>query len=57
MLDFPNCPKCNSTYTYEDGNHFVCPECAHEWRSVEGETDHSDEKKIIKDSNKYLKRW
>lgn len=31
MADLPNCPKCNSEYTYEDENHFNCPECAHEW--------------------------
>ena len=31
----PNCPKCNSEYTYEDGNLFVCPECAHEWTGEE----------------------
>ena len=50
MSDFPNCPKCNSTYTYEDGNLFVCPECAHEW-IVELETEDSDDKKIFKDAN------
>lgn len=31
MEQLPNCPKCNSEYTYEDGNLLVCPECAHEW--------------------------
>ncbi|MED0709849.1 alkylphosphonate utilization protein, partial [Aneurinibacillus aneurinilyticus] len=31
MLDLPDCPKCNSEYTYEDGSLLVCPECAHEW--------------------------
>ena len=50
MSDFPNCPKCNSTYTYEDGNLFVCPECAHEW-IVESETEDSNDKKIFKDAN------
>ena len=25
------CPKCGSEYAYEDGNMYVCPECAHEW--------------------------
>ena len=29
----PPCPKCKSTYTYEDGGQFVCPECAHEWQA------------------------
>jgi protein PhnA len=33
MSDLPNCPKCNSEYTYEVGALLVCPECAHEWSS------------------------
>lgn len=31
MSDLPPCPKCQSTFTYEDGALLVCPECAHEW--------------------------
>lgn len=31
MSNLPNCPECNSEYTYEDRGNFVCPECAHEW--------------------------
>lgn len=27
----PNCTKCNSAYTYEDGEFVICPECGHEW--------------------------
>ena len=30
-MNLPKCPLCNSTYTYEDGAMYVCPECAHEW--------------------------
>ncbi len=48
MMDLPNCPKCNSEYTYEDGNLLICPECSHEW-TLEGEN--SEEKKSIKDAN------
>ncbi|MBA9028754.1 MULTISPECIES: zinc ribbon domain-containing protein YjdM [Bacillaceae] len=50
MFDLPNCPKCNSEYTYEDGSLFVCPECSHEW-TLEVETDNSEDEKIIKDAN------
>ena len=50
MSNLPNCPKCNSEYTYEDGSLFVCPECAHEW-TLELETENSEDKKIIKDAN------
>jgi protein PhnA len=49
MSDFPNCPACNSEYTYEDGSLFVCPECANEW-TIESETENGDQK-IIKDAN------
>jgi protein PhnA len=50
MVALPNCPKCNSEYTYEDRGLFVCPECAHEW-TLEVETENSEEEKVIKDAN------
>jgi protein PhnA len=50
MIDLPNCPKCNSEYTYEDGSLLVCPECAHEW-TLELEAENSEDKKIVKDAN------
>lgn len=31
MTELPQCPKCASVFTYDDGHQFVCPECAHEW--------------------------
>ncbi|MBK8396726.1 MAG: alkylphosphonate utilization protein [Leptospiraceae bacterium] len=31
MTYLPNCPKCKSELTYEDGEMYVCPECFHEW--------------------------
>lgn len=30
MSAFPLCPQCHSEYTYEDGDNYVCPECAHD---------------------------
>lgn len=47
MPGLPNCPKCNSEYTYEDGNFLVCPECAHEWNPDVS----SDDVAVIKDAN------
>lgn len=45
MVELPNCPKCNSEYTYEDGNLLICPECAHEWtKPIEGE---DEEKEVV----------
>ena len=49
MSDLPNCPECDSEYTYEDGNMFVCPECAHEWSKDSVEESGEDEA-VIKDS-------
>lgn len=48
-MSLPNCPKCNSEYTYEDGSLYVCPECGHEW-SQDASAD-AEETKVIKDSN------
>ncbi len=39
MSDLPNCPTCDSGYTYEDGMMYVCPECGHEWSGNEDTTD------------------
>jgi protein PhnA len=39
MSELPNCPECNSNYTYEDGEMLVCPECGHEWSRSEMEND------------------
>ena len=49
MSDLPNCPMCQSSYTYEDGGLLVCPECAHEW-SQEAAVAESDEL-MVKDAN------
>jgi protein PhnA len=50
MDNLPNCPECSSVYTYEDGNMYVCPECAHEW--VPGDTtDNADDEQAVTDSN------
>lgn len=49
-MALPNCPKCNSEYTYEDGSLLICPECAYEW-SLDAEADQSEDEKVIKDAN------
>lgn len=43
----PNCPMCQSEYTYEDRGLFVCPECGHEW----SESEDVEEGLVVKDSN------
>jgi len=49
MSDLPNCPKCNSEYTYEDGVLLICPECAYEWSKSADNT--SKELRVWKDAN------
>lgn len=50
MSDLPNCPKCDSEYTYKDGNILICPECSYEWSadSVSNKAENSDG---IRDAN------
>lgn len=48
MFKLPDCPKCDSEYTYENGFLYVCPECNHEWNSELVDTNDDN---IIKDSN------
>ncbi|MEG0372308.1 zinc ribbon domain-containing protein YjdM [Enterococcus viikkiensis] len=43
----PNCPMCQSEYTYEDRGLFVCPECGHEW----SENEVVEVGLVVKDSN------
>jgi len=49
MSDLPKCPKCGSEYVYEDGNNYVCPECAHEWAKDEA-IGNTEEKRIVHDA-------
>ncbi|MGD9842001.1 MAG: zinc ribbon domain-containing protein YjdM [Steroidobacteraceae bacterium] len=34
MSMLPPCPKCKSAFAYEDGQQYICPECAHEWSTT-----------------------
>jgi len=45
MEQLPNCPKCGSEYTYEDGDLLICPECAYEWQEEE------EQEFTVKDAN------
>lgn len=49
MAEYPNCPTCNSEYTYEDQGLLICPECSHEW-AQEDQTEHMVHA-VIKDAN------
>lgn len=49
MSDLPNCPACQSEYTYEDGAMLVCPECGNEWAPGEAAAD--AEAAAVRDAN------
>ena len=49
MSEIPNCPECHSSYAYEDGAMYVCPECGHEWSAVESASAEDDFS--VKDAN------
>lgn len=50
MSTLPNCPKCNSEYTYADGALLICPECGHEWSSS-AETDNVPTQLVVADAH------
>jgi protein PhnA len=47
MSELPNCPQCQSVYTYELGSLLVCPECANEWSP---EAEEVETERVIKDA-------
>ncbi len=51
MSDLPKCPQCTSEYTYENGDLYVCPECAHEWPRVATVASGGDEARVVRDAN------
>ena len=49
MSSLPACPQFRSEFTYEDGDNFVCPECAHEWTQLAAAS--SEDACVVRDSN------
>ena len=50
MSALPGCPLCKSEYTYEQGDMYVCPECAHEWPKDAG-AERADQVRVWRDAN------
>jgi protein PhnA len=50
MNQLPACPECQSAYTYEDRDLYVCPECGHEWKRDQDEAAQAQEN-LIKDAH------
>ena len=55
MTALPACPECNSDLTYQDGQMYVCPECAHEWgltsTSATAPIGSDEPERAVRDSN------
>ena len=49
MSNLPKCPQCESEYTYEDGDLYICPECGHEWEKI-GSAEAAENALVIKDA-------
>lgn len=49
-MSLPPCPLCQSEYTYEDGDNYICPECGHEW-SKTASAEQADAAKVVRDAN------
>ena len=49
MSSLPKCPKCSSEFTYEDGNMYVCPECAHEW-GKDAAVEATEQQRVVRDA-------
>lgn len=48
MSTLPPCPKCQSTFTYEEGDLLICPECGHEW-SATAASSGEETTKVVRD--------
>jgi protein PhnA len=56
MSELPNCPECDSEYTYESGTLLACPSCGHEWMLTDSDStetpDSADSNElVVRDSN------
>jgi protein PhnA len=51
MSALPNCPKCQSSLTYEDHSLYICPECGHEWSSTGKAEGESSGGFVVKDAH------
>lgn len=50
-IEYPPCPKCQSLLVYEDREHYVCPECGHEWAQKQTIESTEPDAFIVKDAN------
>lgn len=46
-MELSPCPKCHSTYTYENGELLTCPECFYEWSPTEVASENDTSFKVF----------
>ena len=51
MSTIPACPQCAQENTYQDGDNYVCADCAYEWPMQATTTADDDEDAVVKDAN------
>lgn len=51
MITPPPCPVCAMENTYQDGELFICPDCAHEWSATAAAPAEDSDVLIVKDAN------
>lgn len=51
MTTAPDCPLCKMQNTYQDGEQFICPDCAHEWSATALTTEEDSDTLVVKDAN------
>lgn len=51
MEQLPKCPQCGSEYTYEDGELYICPECAFEWSKDAAASTETEGEAVVRDAN------
>ncbi|TXJ03168.1 MAG: alkylphosphonate utilization protein [Neisseriales bacterium] len=51
MSQIPNCPQCDSAFSYADGELYICPECGHEWSASSVTEASTDDVLIVKDAS------
>ncbi|MDO5654429.1 MAG: zinc ribbon domain-containing protein YjdM [Brachymonas sp.] len=47
----PACPQCGLENTYPDADHFICPDCAHEWPQQAAANEEANTDNIVRDAH------
>jgi len=51
MSSIPACPQCGQENTYQDGDNYVCADCAYEWPMAGPVAADDEDDAVVKDAN------